>query len=47
MFCDHILSIARQENISFAEAATKIKETGFEGVGVRVRPGRNRLHSET
>ena len=36
IFSDHILAISRQENISFAEAATRIKEIGFEGVDVRV-----------
>ena len=36
IFSDHILTISRQENISFAEAATRIKEIGFEGVDVRV-----------
>lgn len=37
IFSDHISTISRQENISFAEAAAKIKEIGFEGVDVRVR----------
>lgn len=37
IFSDHIATISRQENISFAEAAAKIKEIGFEGVDVRVR----------
>lgn len=36
IFCDHIESVARQEKISFAEAALKIKEIGFEGADVRV-----------
>ena len=36
IFCDHIEEIARQENISFAEAATRIKEYGYTGVDIRV-----------
>ena len=36
IFSDHIVTISRQENISFAEAAARIEEIGFEGVDVRV-----------
>ena len=36
IFCDHIEEIARQESISFAEAATRIKEYGYTGVDIRV-----------
>ena len=36
IFCDHIESIARQERISFAQAATLLKECGYTGVDVRV-----------
>ena len=36
IFCDHIRTIARQEGISFAEAAAKIKEIGYAGADVRV-----------
>lgn len=36
IFCDHIETIARQENISFAEAATRVKEFGYIGADIRV-----------
>ena len=36
IFCDHIETIARQENISFAEAATRVKEFGYAGADIRV-----------
>lgn len=36
IFCDHIGSIAQQENISFAEAAAKIKAMGYTGIDVPV-----------
>lgn len=36
IFCDHIETIARQENISFAEAATRVKEFGYTGADIRV-----------
>ena len=36
IFCDHIESIARQERISFAQAATLLKECGYTGVDVSV-----------
>lgn len=36
IFCDHIETIARQEGISFAEAATLIKEAGYAGADIRV-----------
>ena len=36
IFCDHIEAVARQEGISFAEAAARIKELGYEGADVRV-----------
>lgn len=36
IFCDHIGEIARQENISFAEAASKVKKLGYNGVDVSV-----------
>ena len=36
IFCDHIESVARQNGISFSEAAAKIKEIGFAGADVRV-----------
>ena len=36
IFCDHIWTIARQEGISFPEAAARIREIGYEGVDVRV-----------
>ena len=36
IFCDHIETIARQEKISFAEAATRVKEFGYTGADIRV-----------
>lgn len=36
IFCDHIETIVRQENISFAEAATLVKEFGYTGADIRV-----------
>ena len=36
IFCDHIRTIARQENIPFAEAAARIKAIGYAGADVRV-----------
>ena len=36
IFVDHIETIARQEKISFAEAATRVKEFGYTGADIRV-----------
>ena len=36
IFCDHIEEIVRQEGMSFAQAATLIKEYGYVGVDIRV-----------
>ena len=36
IFCDHIWTVARQEGISFADAAAKIREIGYAGADVRV-----------
>ena len=36
IFCDHIEAVAAQEGISFAEAATRIRDIGFTGADVRV-----------
>ena len=36
IFCDHIETIARQESISFAEAATRVREFGYTGADIRV-----------
>lgn len=36
IFCDHIETIVRQENISFADAATLVKEFGYTGADIRV-----------
>ena len=36
IFCDHIETIAQQEGISFAEAATLLKEAGYAGADIRV-----------
>jgi sugar phosphate isomerase/epimerase len=43
IFCDHIETIARQEGISFAEAATRIRELGYAGADVRVFQGEDRI----
>ena len=36
IFCDHIWTVARQEGLSFREAATKVREIGYDGADVRV-----------
>jgi sugar phosphate isomerase/epimerase len=36
LFFDHITTAARQEGISFVEAATRIKEMGYTGIDVKV-----------
>ena len=36
VFCDHIESAARQEGISFAEAAARMKDLGYAGADVRI-----------
>ena len=36
IYCDHIWTVARQEGISFREAATKFREIGYDGADVRV-----------
>ena len=36
IFCDHIWTVARQEGISFREAAAKVREIGYAGADVRV-----------
>jgi len=36
IFCDHIVTIARQEKIPFAEAAALIRDYGYTGIDVRV-----------
>ena len=36
IFYDHIRTVARQEGISFREAATKVREIGYEGVDIKV-----------
>ncbi len=36
IFCDHIWTVARQEGMSFREAATKVREIGYDGADVRV-----------
>lgn len=36
IFCDHIWTVAHQEDISFAEAAARIREIGYTGADVRV-----------
>ena len=36
IFCDHIWTVARQNGISFREAAAQIREIGYDGADVRV-----------
>ena len=36
IFLDHIRTVAQQEGISFREAATKVREIGYEGVDMKV-----------
>ena len=36
IFCDHIETAARQEGISFAEAAARFREMGYAGADIRV-----------
>lgn len=43
IFCDHIEDVARQKNISFAEAATLIHNLGYRGVDVRVTMDDNKM----
>ena len=37
IFCDHIESMTKQEGITFAEAASRLKAAGYTGVDVRVK----------
>ena len=43
IFCDHIETVARQQGISFAEAATMIKELGYSGADIKVFQGNDRI----
>lgn len=43
IFCDHIETVARQEGISFADAATRIKALGYAGADIRVFQGEDRI----
>ena len=36
LFCDHVESIAQQENISFREAAQKVRNLGYQGLDVSI-----------
>ena len=36
IFCDHIGTLARQEGITFAEAAEKLRDIGYTGADIRV-----------
>jgi len=36
IFADHIFDVARQEGVSFAEAAAMVKEIGYRGADVKV-----------
>ena len=43
IFCDHIETVARQEGISFAEAATRVRNLGYAGADIRVFQGEDRI----
>lgn len=45
IFADHIATIAHQENISFAEAATRVRALGYEGVDVSTTIAADRLRT--
>lgn len=45
IFCDHIEEIARQRSISFSEAATLVRQLGYEGVDVRVSMDTSKQHT--
>lgn len=45
IFADHIATVARQEKISFAEAATRVRALGYEGVDVSTTIGADQLHT--
>ena len=44
IFADHIVTIAQQERISFAEAAARVRALGYTGVDVSVDMPASRLH---
>lgn len=44
IFADHIVTIAQQEDISFAEAAARVREMGYTGVDVSYDIAPSRLH---
>ena len=43
IFFDHVAEIAKQENISIAEAAGRIRRLGYEGIDVRVNMSKQQL----
>lgn len=45
IFYDHIATMARQENLSFAEAATRVRALGYEGVDVSTTIPADRLRT--
>lgn len=45
IFSDHVEDIARQQGLSFAEAAKRVKELGYSGIDVRVTLGEEKLHT--
>ncbi len=44
IFCDHVDEIAKQEGISFREAAGRIKNMGYRGIDVSVWMSDSKLH---
>jgi len=45
IFADHIVTIAQQEHISFAEAATRVRDLGYTGVDVGTNYTEAQLHT--
>lgn len=45
IFADHIATIAQQEHISYAEAATRVRNMGYEGVDVSTTIPARQLHT--
>ena len=43
LFCDHVESIAQQENISFREAAQKVRNLGYQGLDVSISLSADKL----
>ena len=43
LFCDHVESIAQQENISFRDAAQKVRNLGYQGLDVSISLSADKL----